>query len=105
MANKAENMKRYPVIPLRNTMVVPNIITPLLVGRDASLKAAEQAILGDSKIICITQKNNIRSETDPKAKDLYRVGTLCTIMQVLRLPDGTIRLLVEGTERIEVKRF
>jgi ATP-dependent Lon protease len=105
MAKKAEKKEQYPVIPLRNTMVVPNIITPLLVGRTASLKATEQAILDDSKILCLTQKSNIKSEADPKAKDLYRLGTLCTILQVLRLPDGTIRLLVEGIERIKIKRF
>jgi ATP-dependent Lon protease len=86
-------------------MVVPNIITPLLVGRNASLKAAEQAILEDNYILCVTQKNNIKSEADPKAKDLYRMGTLCSILQVLRLPDGTIRLLVEGSERVQVVRF
>ncbi|MDY6915695.1 MAG: endopeptidase La [Candidatus Cloacimonadota bacterium] len=105
MAEKAKKMKKYPVIPLRNTMVVPNIVTPLLVGRTASLKATEQAIMFDSRIICVTQKINIKSEADPKAKDLYRMGTLCNILQVLRLPDGTIRLLVEGEERVRIVSY
>ena len=95
----------YPVVPIRNTIVVPNTITPLLVGRVASIRAAESALSGNNKIICITQKINVDLDQDPKAKDLFRMGTLCTIIQVLRLPDGNMRLLVEGNYRVRINRY
>ncbi|KQC11974.1 MAG: hypothetical protein APR54_10270 [Candidatus Cloacimonas sp. SDB] len=105
MTKKVKISEIYPVIPLRNTIVVPSTITPLLVGRPASIMAAEKALVKNKRIICITQKNNADSDTDPKAKDLYRFGTLCTILQVLKLPDGTMRLLIEGDNRIIVTRY
>ncbi len=105
MAKNNNEFGIYPVIPLRNTLVVPNTITPLLVGRGASVKAAESALVEDKKIICVTQKTNSDFEADPKAKFLYRAGTLCSILQVLKLPDGTIRLLVEGEHRIFIERY
>jgi ATP-dependent Lon protease len=105
MAKKVKFTENFPVIPLRNTIVVPSTITPLLVGRPASIMAAEKALLRDKKIICLTQKNNADSDEDPRAKELYRYGTLCTILQVLKLPDGTMRLLIEGDYRIKVNRF
>lgn len=95
----------YPVIPLRNTVVFPNTITPLLVGRKGSVKAAEEGNLFGRKIICVTQKANLESEESPTAKDLYRIGTVCTILQSLRLPDGNVRLLVEGDYRIKIQRY
>ncbi|MCD6181121.1 MAG: endopeptidase La [Candidatus Cloacimonetes bacterium] len=95
----------FPVIPLRNTIIFPNTITPLLVGRKASIMAVEEAELFGHKIICVTQKNKIDSDEDPAAKDLYRVGTTCTILQSLRLPDGNMRLLVEGEYRVEIQRY
>jgi ATP-dependent Lon protease len=97
--------EKYPVIPLREIVVFPNTITPLLVGRDASKEAVERAIDEDKTIVCITQKNFVESDDDPKAKDLFRVGTICSIIQYLKLPDGNIRLLVEGEERVKVTRF
>ena len=102
---KISMIDSYPVIPLRNTIVVPSTITPLLVGRPASIMAAENALIKDKRIICITQKSNADIDADPKAKDLYRYGTLCVILQVLKLPDGTMRLLIEGESRVIVKRF
>ena len=97
--------ERYPVIPLREMIVFPKTITPLLVGRDASVEAVERALDDDKKILCITQKNFTDSENDPKARDLFRVGTICNVLQYLKLPDGNIRLLVEGEERVNVTRF
>ena len=105
MAKADFNYGIYPVIPLRNTIVVPKTITPLLVGREASVNAADSALAEDKKIICITQKNNFNIDEDPKAKDLYRIGTLCTIVQVLKLPDGNMRLLVEGEHRVKIERY
>jgi ATP-dependent Lon protease len=104
--NKKENKDtNLPVIPLRNTIVFPQTVTPLLVGRNASISAAEKALIQSKRIICIPQKSVTDSELDPKAANLYRVGTRCTILQVLRLPDGNLRLLVEGDYRVKIKRF
>ena len=105
MANTESNYGMYPVVPIRNTIVVPNTITPLLVGRKASIRAAESALGGNNKVLCVTQKTNVDLDKDPKAKDLYRMGTLCTIIQVLRLPDGNMRLLVEGNYRVSINRY
>ena len=105
MANTESNYGMYPVVPIRNTIVVPNTITPLLVGRKASIRAAESALSGNNKVLCVTQKTNVDLDKDPKAKDLYRMGTLCTIIQVLRLPDGNMRLLVEGNYRVSINRY
>ncbi len=105
MANTESNYGMYPVVPIRNTIVVPNTITPLLVGRKASIRAAESALSGNNKVLCVTQKTNVDLDKDPKAKDLYRMGTLCTIIQVLRLPDGNMRLLVEGIYRVNINRY
>ena len=96
---------RFPVIPLRNTLVVPNTIIPLLVGRLRSIKAAENALIEGKKIICLSQNKNADVEVDPESNDLYRFGTLCSILQVLRLPDGNMRLLVEGDSRVKIERF
>lgn len=105
MAKLEKKKKYYPVIPLRNTIVLPNTITPLLVGRFASIVAAESSLLFDKKIICVTQRLNSENDEDPRAKDLYRIGTLCNILQVLKLPDGTMRLLMEGEKRVNILRY
>ncbi len=105
MAKRVKISENIPVIPLRNTIVVPSTITPLLVGRPGSIMAAEKALLRDKRIICVTQKNNADFDEDPKARELYRVGSLCTILQVLKLPDGTMRLLIEGENRVQIIRY
>jgi len=102
---KDKDFGLLPVIPLRNTIVVPYTITPLLVGRSFSISAAEAALNLNSKIICVSQKIPTEYDEDPKAKNLFRYGTLCTILQYLRLPDGNMRLLVEGNERIKIERY
>ena len=94
-----------PVIPLRNTLVLPFTITPLLVGRVQSIRAAEASLVNERQIICVSQKQLTEYDESPKAKNLYRMGTLCTILQFLKLPDGNMRLLVEGTNRVLVERF
>ncbi len=100
-----EENKRHPVVPLRNTVILPFTITPLIVGREQSLNATQKALINDNKIICISQKSKVDGKSDPRAKDLYRVGTVCTILQVLKLPDGSMRLLIEGEKRIKVERY
>lgn len=102
---KIKNNKTREVIPLRDTIILPYTVTPLLVGREQSLNAAEHALVEENKIICVSQKRSTEGDIDPKAEDLYRVGTLCTILQVLKLPDGNMRLLVEGDKRVDIQRY
>ena len=89
-----------PLLPLRDVVVFPHMVIPLFVGRDKSMRALEQAMEADKRIILLAQKS---AETDdPAAADLYTVGTLAQVLQLLKLPDGTIKVLVEGTARIGV---
>ncbi|WP_324288280.1 endopeptidase La [Pseudoxanthomonas sp. SL93] len=89
-----------PVLPLRDVVVFPHMVIPLFVGRDKSMRALEQAMEADKRILLLAQKS---AETDdPAAADLYTVGTLAQVLQLLKLPDGTIKVLVEGTTRVQV---
>jgi len=89
-----------PVLPLRDIVVFPHMIVPLFVGRDKSVKALEEVMASDKKILLVAQKD--ASHDDPGADDLYGVGTIGTILQLLKLPDGTIKVLVEGGPRLLV---
>lgn len=89
--------EKLPLLPLRDIVLFPNVVVPLFVGRDSSVAALEKVIADESKIFVITQKE--ASEDNPKAKHLYEVGTIATIVQMLKLPDGTIKVLVEGSQR------
>ena len=95
--------KIFAVLPLRDIVVFPHMIVPLFVGRDKSVKALERVMQEDKQILLITQKSP--SEDDPSAKDLYQVGTIGNILQLLKLPDGTVKVLVEGGERFEVTEY
>jgi ATP-dependent Lon protease len=89
-----------PVLPLRDVVVFPHMVIPLFVGRDKSIRALDLAMEGDKRILLVAQKS---AETDdPSADDLYAVGTLAQVLQLLKLPDGTIKVLVEGVSRVEV---
>ncbi|WP_066097507.1 endopeptidase La [Xanthomonas massiliensis] len=89
-----------PVLPLRDVVVFPHMVIPLFVGRDKSMRALEQAMEADKRILLVAQKS---AETDdPNGSDLYPVGTLAQVLQLLKLPDGTIKVLVEGLERVHV---
>ena len=101
MTNETSNS--IPILPLRDIVVFPSMIVPLFVGRDKSVKALDAVMQGDKKILLLTQKQP--SEDDPKTDDLYRVGTLGTILQLLKLPDGTVKVLVEGGSRVQVKHI
>ncbi len=91
-----------PVLPLRDVVVFPHMVIPLFVGRDKSIRALELAMESDKRIALVAQKS---AETDdPGADDLYPIGTLATVLQLLKLPDGTIKVLVEGVERVRVDR-
>ena len=92
---------QLPVLPLRDVVVFPHMVIPLFVGRDKSIKALEQAMAGDKRILLVAQRS---AETDdPAAADLYEIGTLAQVLQLLKLPDGTIKVLVEGVDRVRVQ--
>ncbi|MCH2549451.1 MAG: endopeptidase La [Alphaproteobacteria bacterium] len=93
----------YPVLPLRDIVVFPHMIVPLFVGRDKSVRALEDVMRDDKQILLITQKS--AAQDDPESDDLFEVGTIGTILQLLKLPDGTVKVLVEGIERANVIKF
>ena len=90
-----------PVLPLRDVVVYPHMVIPLFVGRDKSILALEAAMADNKKILLLAQRN--AEVDDPGQKDLYQIGTLSTILQMLKLPDGTIKVLVEGGDRVLVE--
>ena len=93
-------MKRVPMMPVREMVIFPQMMTPFIVGRDSSVRALEEALAGDKKIFLATQHD--ASVDEPKPKDIYQVGTLASIVQSVKLPDGNIRVLVEGSERAKI---
>src|ERR1700716_3543516 len=90
----------YPVLPLRDIVVFPGMIVPLFVGREKSVKALEEVMKDDKQILLIAQKN--ASQDDPTAEDIYTIGTLGTVLQLLKLPDDTVKVLVEGGRRVKI---
>jgi ATP-dependent Lon protease len=102
MARSESEFLDLPVLPLRDVVVFPHMVIPLFVGRDKSMRALEQAMEADKRILLLAQKS---AETDdPTAADLYSIGTLAQVLQLLKLPDGTIKVLVEGTARVDVSQ-
>ncbi len=93
----------YPVLPLRDIVVFPSMVVPLFVGRDKSVRALEEVVKREGKILLVTQKNG--GVDDPKELDIYRMGTVGNILQLLRLPDGTVKVLVEGVARARIAEF
>lgn len=91
------------VLPLRDVVVYPHMVIPLFVGRKRSIKALEAAMAGDKSILLLAQKN--AAEDNPNAENLFEVGTVSTVLQLLKLPDGTVKVLVEGIQRGRVKQF
>lgn len=100
MASKKE---KYPVLPLRDIVVYPKMIVPLFVGREKSIRALQEVVDNDKNIVLATQKNAAVEE--PVADDIYHIGTLGTILQLLKLPDGTVKVLIEGLERVKIEKF
>ncbi|MEN8169090.1 MAG: endopeptidase La [Pseudomonadota bacterium] len=99
----SEQLRSMPVLPLRDVVVYPHMVIPLFVGRDKSIKALEAAMEEDKEILLVAQKS--ASEDDPTEEDVYRIGTLSTILQLLKLPDGTVKVLVEGGQRAKIVNF
>ncbi|QIZ84244.1 endopeptidase La [Bermanella marisrubri] len=96
-------IETLPVLPLRDVVVYPHMVIPLFVGRDKSIKALETAMEGEKKVLLVAQKNAATDE--PTQEDVYDVGTVATILQLLKLPDGTVKVLVEGVYRAEISKF
>src|SRR6202790_246015 len=93
----------YPVLPLRDIVVFPHMIVPLFVGREKSVRALEDVMKDDKQILLVTQKN--AAQDDPSTADIYTIGTIGTVLQLLKLPDGTVKVLVEGGQRARILRF
>ena len=93
----------FPVLPLRDMVVFPHMIAPLFVGRDKSVRALDDVMKDDKQILLVTQKNAAQDE--PMPADIYSVGTIGTVLQLLKLPDGTVKVLVEGGERARIAKF
>ena len=93
----------FPVLPLRDIVVFPHMIVPLFVGRDKSVRALEDVMKDDKQILLVAQKN--AADDDPSPDDIYDIGTVSTVLQLLKLPDGTVKVLVEGGQRAKIDRF
>src|SRR5450432_2141343 len=92
--------KRLPMMPIRDVVIFPYMMTPFVVGRESSVRALEEALAADKKIFLATQHD--ASVDEPRPDDIYHVGTVANIVQSLKLPDGNIKVLVEGIERGKV---
>jgi ATP-dependent Lon protease len=106
ICHRGEIMKttiELPLLPLRDVVVYPHMVIPLFVGREKSIEALEAAMTGDKQILLLAQRNP--ADDDPGEDALYRVGTVATVLQLLKLPDGTVKVLVEGEQRGAVERF
>ena len=102
-AKGASGMELYPVLPLRDIVVFPHMIVPLFVGREKSIAALEEVMRADKHILLAAQKN--AGDDDPATDSIYEVGTLASVLQLLKLPDGTVKVLVEGNTRARITRY
>src|SRR6478609_4014881 len=96
-------IRTLPVLPLRDIVVFPHMVVPLFVGRDKSVRALEEVMKGDKQILLATQKNS--ADDDPTPSAIYDVGVVASVLQLLKLPDGTVKVLVEGKSRAALLRF
>ncbi len=102
-ATPSDQTPIFPVLPLRDIVVFPHMVVPLFVGRDKSVRALEEVMSGDKQIVLVAQRE--AGDDDPKMEDLYEVGTIATILQLLKLPDGTVKVLVEGDRRARIDSY
>ena len=102
MLESTENT-RYPVLPLRDIVVFPHMIVPLFVGREKSIQALEHVMKDDKQILLVAQKD--ASQDEPAQGDIHKLGTIGTVLQLLKLPDGTVKVLVEGGSRAKIIEF
>src|SRR5436309_13700661 len=102
MSNEiASAPNQYPLLPLRDVVVFPHMVIPLFVGRPKSIKAMEIAMEAGKSILLVAQKSAAKDE--PSAEDLYKIGCISNILQMLKLPDGTVKVLVEGSQRATIE--
>ena len=94
------NARKIPLLPVRDLVLFPGVIVPLFVGRPRSLKALEEAMLHDKTVLVVAQRD--MTVEDPEPEDIFETGTITTVLQMLRLPDGTTKVLVEGVSRASV---
>ena len=100
MANQIKNL---PLLPLRDVVIFPSVVTPLFVGREKSMVALQASMAADKQIMMIAQRE--AEKDDPKPEDLYQVGTIATVLQLIKLPDGTVKVLVEGNQRARIDKI
>src|SRR5512144_2093377 len=99
-SKEKSDTRRLPMMPIRDVVIFPFMMTPFVVGRESSVRALEEALAGDKKIFLATQHDATVDE--PKPNEIYQVGTIVNIVQSLKLPDGNIKVLVEGIERAKI---
>src|SRR5260221_14360639 len=102
-ADPAENAVTYPLLPLRDVVVFPHMVIPLFVGRQKSIKALESAMESGKSIMLVAQKSAAKDEPGPE--DMYALGSIASILQMLKLPDGTVKVLVEGARRGNIEEI
>ena len=100
---KAGGKELFPVLPLRDIVVFPYMVVPLFVGREKSIAALEEVMRADKQILLAAQKN--AGDDDPAPDAIYEIGTLASVLQLLKLPDGTVKVLVEGNARARITRY
>ena len=103
MASTSVTLDSFPTVPLRDMVIFPQAVQPLFVGTESSISALDAAMASDKKVLLVAKRDADKS--DPKKKDLFQIGTIATILQLLKLPDGTVKVLVEGEARVSVKKF
>ena len=92
-----------PLLPLRDIVIFPSMVVPLFVGREKSIKALQEVMKTDKSIVLVTQKNS--EVDDPTGQDLFQYGCLSKVLQLLKLPDGTVKVLVEGEKRVKILKY
>ena len=102
-AKEKSDSRRLPMMPIRDVVVFPHMMTPFVVGRESSVRALEDALAGEKKIFLATQHD--ASIDEPRPEDIYQVGTVANVVQSVRMPDGNIKVLVEGVERARSARL
>ncbi|MEX0300109.1 MAG: LON peptidase substrate-binding domain-containing protein, partial [Kordiimonas sp.] len=102
-SSESPNTVVLPVLPLRDIVVFPHMIVPLFVGRDKSVRALEEVMSKDKQILLVAQKD--ANEDEPSPADVFEVGTVASVLQLLKLPDGTVKVLVEGFNRATIEEF
>ena len=101
--NKSVDSKRFPLLPLRDVIIFPHMVVPLFVGREKSIAALEEAAKNNNELFLVTQKD--ANVLNPERSDVYEIGTVVNIIQMLRLPDNTVKVLIEGKYRANINEF